>query len=603
MFNSKFGVGVLKHPGYNVGGGIGEAALLGAAFGGAKSLATGEDLLEGALLGGLTGGAMSGITGAIMPGADKLATTGATSTEEAVKQATDLAAQQTANASLNVADTYNAALSSAPASAKTLADMEAAKAAVAASNNVAPSALTATDTGGISDILNRPGLDLRQYTTPDTMMGKGLDWWEKQGLGGRAMYSGIGGAAYGMLNPEPVEMPQIQEQKSKLAGYNREGFTPYIAEQPNPYYSAQYRDYRTYAEGGIAALAGGGMGDNPNFPQGRLDTTQYATPTQLPASAAIVNSDYDTPTDTYTGEPLKMAEGGVTRYAVGGSGYSGIGPMGQFNSTFEPAPAPAPTTLSPGVSLDYKYQTVTPTVYHPTTPSASTVGATPSTAYSLADAMGLLQATNPNLAALYSGTPTATSSPVMSPAQLAAYQQQTASQQVPTNTIANLINPNPQGIAGMQVSPYVTPVASTPYPGHAAGTTDAERAAWNAVNAPGTVPGSAEWSKVTGIPEYAHGGIAGYNLGGYASGGNPRLLKGPGDGMSDNIPATIGGRQPARLADGEFVVPADVVSHLGNGSTDAGAKHLYSMMDKVRKARTGTKKQGKQIKADKFLPA
>jgi hypothetical protein len=71
--------------------------------------------------------------------------------------------------------------------------------------------------------------------------------------------------------------------------------------------------------------------------------------------------------------------------------------------------------------------------------------------------------------------------------------------------------------------------------------------------------------------------------------------------MSDNIPATIGHKQPARLADGEFVVPADVVSHLGNGSTDAGAKHLYSMMDKVRRARTGNKKQGTQIKPEKFL--
>jgi hypothetical protein len=81
------------------------------------------------------------------------------------------------------------------------------------------------------------------------------------------------------------------------------------------------------------------------------------------------------------------------------------------------------------------------------------------------------------------------------------------------------------------------------------------------------------------------------------------MLKGPGDGMSDRIPAMIGKRQPARLADGEFVVPADVVSHLGNGSTDAGAKHLYKMMDKVRKARTGTKKQGKQIKPQKFMPA
>jgi len=97
----------------------------------------------------------------------------------------------------------------------------------------------------------------------------------------------------------------------------------------------------------------------------------------------------------------------------------------------------------------------------------------------------------------------------------------------------------------------------------------------------------------------AGGGIS--SLGGYSDGG--RMLKGPGDGMSDSIPGVISGRQPARLADGEFVVPADVVSHLGNGSTDAGAKQLYSMMDKVRKARTGKKAQGKQINPRKYMPA
>jgi hypothetical protein len=102
--------------------------------------------------------------------------------------------------------------------------------------------------------------------------------------------------------------------------------------------------------------------------------------------------------------------------------------------------------------------------------------------------------------------------------------------------------------------------------------------------------------------EAASGGIMQSSLGGYAAGGNPRLLKGPGDGMSDNIPATINRRQPARLADGEFVIPADVVSHLGNGSTEAGAKQLHAMMDKVRKARTGNPKQGKQIKPQKYMP-
>jgi len=86
----------------------------------------------------------------------------------------------------------------------------------------------------------------------------------------------------------------------------------------------------------------------------------------------------------------------------------------------------------------------------------------------------------------------------------------------------------------------------------------------------------------------------------YAKGG---YLDGPGDGMSDSIPATIANKQPARLADGEFVIPADVVSHLGNGSTKAGAQRLYSMMDKVRKARTGTTKQGRQINPNKYMPA
>lgn len=95
----------------------------------------------------------------------------------------------------------------------------------------------------------------------------------------------------------------------------------------------------------------------------------------------------------------------------------------------------------------------------------------------------------------------------------------------------------------------------------------------------------------------ARGGLA--DLGSYSDGG--RMLKGPGDGMSDSIPAQIGRKQPARLADGEFVVPADVVSHLGNGSTDAGAKRLYAMMDRARQARTGKKKQAPAVNADKIL--
>lgn len=95
------------------------------------------------------------------------------------------------------------------------------------------------------------------------------------------------------------------------------------------------------------------------------------------------------------------------------------------------------------------------------------------------------------------------------------------------------------------------------------------------------------------------GGIS--SLGSYSDGG--RMLKGPGDGMSDSIPASISNKRPARLADGEFVVPADVVSGIGNGSTDAGARQLYAMMDKVRQKRTGTKKQGREINPRSVMPA
>jgi hypothetical protein len=101
------------------------------------------------------------------------------------------------------------------------------------------------------------------------------------------------------------------------------------------------------------------------------------------------------------------------------------------------------------------------------------------------------------------------------------------------------------------------------------------------------------------------GGVDGaYNLGSYSDGG--RLLKGPGDGVSDDIPAVIGNSQPARLADGEFVIPARIVSEIGNGSTDAGAKRLYAMMDNIqagRKKTIGKKNVAKDTKAKKHLLA
>lgn len=111
----------------------------------------------------------------------------------------------------------------------------------------------------------------------------------------------------------------------------------------------------------------------------------------------------------------------------------------------------------------------------------------------------------------------------------------------------------------------------------------------------GTNPGGV----MNPVKTAAEGGLMSMARGGSLP---PRYLRGQTDGMADKIPSNIDGVQPAKLSHGEFVIPADVVSHLGNGNSDAGAKQLYKMMDRVRQARTGTKKQGKQINPEKFTP-
>jgi hypothetical protein len=258
-------------------------------------------------------------------------------------------------------------------------------------------------------------------------------------------------------------------------------FRAYVPDQPNPYYQAQYPDYRrrTYAaEGGIMqSYQGGGPVErmsmmntamNPQgglYPQGMIDKTQYAMPIQRPVSSEMV---MDTP-GYERSNPMLMNTGGAARLPKGDPG-----------------------------------------IYRDPDPSTRGLSALDAEAMRRKKLMGRF------------GIPMA---------------------EMPKTGIKSL---------GGDMSDMA-----------------------------------------------AAGGMA--SLGGYSDGG--RMLKGPGDGMSDSIPASIGNKQPARLADGEFVVPADVVSHLGNGSTDAGARKLYSMMDKIRKARTGKKRQAPAVKVDKYMPA
>lgn len=248
---------------------------------------------------------------------------------------------------------------------------------------------------------------------------------------------------------------------------------------------SRYQPTRTYA--------GGGPVQSGMYPQSQYDKTQFAVPSQMPISREVIDSDYDTMVNPYTGEPPRFAKGGDTNRSL-----AMIDPRMKAE-----LPETPDWVRSRGVYRDED----------------------PDTKYE--DALTAAQ-TRMGKAAKGANV------------QLYAMQK-----------------PTPMGKLNL-----------------------------------GPVAGQEE--------RKATGGIA--SLGGYAHGGNPHLLRGPGDGMSDDIPATIADKQPARLADGEFVVPADVVSGLGNGSTEAGAKKLHQMMDKVRVDRTGTKKQGKEIKAEKYLP-
>jgi hypothetical protein len=184
------------------------------------------------------------------------------------------------------------------------------------------------------------------------------------------------------------------------------------------------------------------------------------------------------------------------------------------------------------------------------------------------------------------------------------------------------------GAAGESAMRRYVPPKPTSQTAQSAGTTATNigagtSAQWQNVNtgeikfaAPDTYVGDPSWRRLdVEATKQAEGGLSSiaaagaakggqFNLGGYSDGG--RLLRGPGDGVSDSIPATIGNRQPARLADGEFVIPARIVSEIGNGSTEAGARKLYAMMDRVQRARaktTGKGKVAKNTRADKYLPA
>lgn len=527
-----------------IGSTIVGGALIGAGIGGAYSAITGDgNILNSMLTGGLIGGGVGGIGGAMFPGAAGYGPAAGLS-PGAAAAAPSTAAAPTSNVVTGTAATTKAPITAAQAIDKAPAF------AYTPSGEMVSSAYPASVTGAY----NTAGV------VPPPPAGVGPAAAASSGLTGKQMlgYGLAGSAALSLLGGrQGQKIPTQPGTPSYIRPYT---YTSSINQPtgvyPNPYVTTEYdeagnpiidsreRDYFTqsYEAQPIYQAAQGGLMDSSPvermstfdrgrgmYPMGMIDQTNFAKPTQRPASMEVVQGDYDTPVNPMTGlPPIRMNEGGIT-----------------LDEYIKNQVLPGASSSAPSYTYDpakQQYSKGAPTLDQ----SAIPAGFNPLVVQAY-------QAQNPNTFR-YDPVKQRYSSPIPTQDQYNSYLSGLEGQRDEYQRSLN-----PFGMFGM-LSPF------------------------------------------GGYEGYAAGGQAGgeYNLGSYSDGG--RLLKGPGDGMSDNIPAMIGKKQPARLADGEFVVPADVVSHLGNGSTDAGAKRLYAMMDKVRKARTGNKKQGKQIKAEKFIP-
>jgi hypothetical protein len=388
----------------------------------------------------------------------------------------------------------------------------------------------------------------------------------------------------GMIRPytySSTQNPAGGEYPSPYAGraqYDMAG-NPIMDTRERDYFTQSFTAGEPYkaAAGGLMAAGGpvermsqmntalnpqGGM-----YPQGMIDKTQYALPIQRPTSMEVLDA----------GAQRMFAKGGIV-------GYAGGGMMGHFlRSLQESNKNSLDPTMRNFVSFEGDLQ-------NQMSPQSGTVNSLPKFTYDRENQKYIPMAdggiTYDASTQRYSGLPAAApAAPV---------------DQLPADLVASL---TPQYQAA-NPNFYSYDAKNQRY-----GAGNPSMSQLNAFKAmqdqKAAEEAAAAAQSYQSYQSYAMGGnVQGYNLGGYSDGG--RLLRGPGDGVSDDIPAVIGNRQPARLADGEFVIPARIVSELGNGSTDAGAKRLYAMMDKIQAGRKKTVGKGnvaKDTKAKKHLLA
>jgi hypothetical protein len=557
-----------------IGAGLLGGAVLGAGIGGLYSAFTGDgDILNSMLTGGLLGGAAGGIGAAVAPAA---------TTTAGGLTATGAGSLYPTTASTAVpALTGGGGLTAASIPSVIPASLGGAAAPVA----TGVGGLTAASIPSVAGTLGATGAgSTAAGLTGGEMLGYGLaGTTAMQLLGGKGkganapasatdpgnirpytfspnqMASGDFPSPYATAQYDAAGMPIMDTRERNYFDQKYTALTPYSAragtENPNVPVAA--------ATGGLMAIGGpvermtqnmmGGQGNM--YPLSQQDHTNFATPTQMPASAEVIRSDYDSKTQPYTG--VMMANGGKTRdKSTDNFSFDDLTKaQKEYYLDLMASPMkgemPLGSNVGPENTLEKYMMSQAPQGF------TGRVGAT-----KFNDDGSNLRAGLSGVAMAQPGKPGITAIP-------GAYD---VGYRSPRKSDED---------SYLDLSAYRS-INSVPGRGYERG-----------INARYTIP-------------FAVGGDVGgtADLGDYSDGG--RLLKGPGDGVSDDIPATIAGKQPARLADGEFVIPARIVSEIGNGSTDAGAKRLYAMMDRIqagRKKTIGKGKIAKDTKAKKHLLA
>lgn len=402
---------------------------------------------------------------------------------------------------------------------------------------------------------------------------------------------GLAAAAPALLAEPKTEMPKIDSEQVRFS------YNPGRVPDPMAGYPADYQGEYAYFRPSYTRLAGGGpveamsdanaVGANTGYPMANISRGAYATPYQQPISQNVVTGSQDTRVDALTGAE-RFADGGDT------DGYRyEYDPVRQaYKQSLPPTTAAGVKSTSSGDMRgdggggDYSAA--------PGNMSGRDYSLSPFAALNAADKL-----------AGYSNIPGVGFLAGLASQGLQSYGQNQFNRAQEQEDLG-------MGMA-MQGAMNAAQNAAANEAGISAAFGNADPTYGGASNAASEATASSGYSADASSgwgTDYAAGGITALayggqsHLGDYSDGG--RLLRGPGDGVSDSIPATIGDKRPARLADGEFVVPARIVSELGNGSTEAGARKLYAMMNRVQAARgktTGKGKVAKNTRAEKYLPA